>query len=75
MMREYEDLSRVCNFVFDGTNVLDVSGSITVMVSGQAQLSALASKVKPGSIAYVSGWSKAWQLGPDGTTWTQMIGE
>ena len=69
-----EDHDRVTSYVFDGTKVVEVSGSITVMISDDDDLTALASKVKPGTIAYLAGWTQAWQLDTDGTTWAQMIG-
>lgn len=73
-MRPYDDGSRTTNYVFDGTNVLEVMGSVVVMVSSESDLTALAGKVGPGSIAYTSGWQAAWQLGIDDSTWTQFIG-
>ena len=69
-----EDKSRVSSYIFDGTKVVDVTGSITVMISDENDLTALAALVKPGTIAYVAGWTEAWQLDTDGTTWAQMIG-
>jgi hypothetical protein len=73
-MRGYEDTSRTTNYVFDGTDVVEIQGSAVVMVSSESDLTALAGKVGPGSIAYTSGWQAAWQLGIDDSTWTQFIG-
>ena len=68
-----DDKSRVSSFIFDGTKVQEVMGSITVMIEDVNDLTALAALVKPGTIAYVAGWTEAWQMDTDGT-WVQMIG-
>ena len=73
-MIPYDNKDRVSNFVFDGTSVKDMTGSITVMIGDDDELTALAALVKPGTIAYLAGWSEAWQLDTNGETWVQMIG-
>ena len=73
-MKPYEDKSRTTNFVFDGTEIKEVEGSITVMIDDDDDLTALAALAAPGTIAYTAGWQAAWQLGTDGSTWTQFVG-
>jgi len=69
-----EDETKTKAYVFDGTKIKEVSGSITVMIDDDDDLTALAAKCGPGTIAYLVGWTAAWQLGSDGETWTQFIG-
>lgn len=66
--------SRTTGFVYADGKIIDAPGSVTVMVSGAGDLTALAAKVGPGAIAYTAGWQAAWQLGIDGETWSQFIG-
>ena len=73
-MKPYEDPSKFTNYVFDGTSVVEVRGSIVVMISDDDELTDLAAIVKPGAIAYLAGWQQAWQLDTDGSTWVQFIG-
>ena len=47
----------------------------SVLLENEAQLSTLpADMYAPGSMAFLVGMTKAWQLGTDGT-WTLMIGQ
>lgn len=73
-MKPYEDRSKFTNYVFDGTSIVEVAGSIVTMVSGEDELTDLAAVCKPGTIAYKAGWKEAWQLDTDGETWVQFIG-
>ena len=68
-----EERIRVSSFVFDGTTIKDMTGSVTVMVGSSSDLTALTELVKPGAIAYTAGWTYAWQLDVDGSTWVPMI--
>ena len=73
-MTPYDNKERVSAFVFDGTTIKDIQGSITVLIGDDDDLTALAELVQPGTIAYLAGWTEAWQLDVDGATWVQMIG-
>ena len=72
MMRTRANRETISNFIYKDGEVVQVTGSVVVMVSGEGDLTNLAERLEPGSIAYTSGWGEAWQLGLDGTTWTSM---
>jgi len=71
-MREGESSTK--GYVFDGTKIVEVPGSIVIMIEDDDDLTALAAKVGAGTIAYTAGWKAAWQLDTDGETWQQFIG-
>lgn len=73
-MKPYEDPSKFTNYVFDGTGIVEVRGSIVTMIGDEDELEDLAAVVGPGTIAYKAGWLEAWQLDVDGSTWVQFIG-
>lgn len=48
----------------------------SVLIEGEDQLSTLPTDLyEPGSIAYLAGVAKAWQLDTDRTTWKILIGQ
>ena len=61
-------------YSWNGTEIAENPGSITVMISDDDELTGLAEKVGTGTIAYTAGWQNAWQLDLDGETWVQFIG-
>ena len=73
-MRGYEDRGSTTSYIYKDGKVQEAEGSISVMISSSSDLTGLAAKVGVGTIAYTSGWQAAWQLGLDGSTWTQFIG-
>lgn len=62
------------SYNWNGTEIAENTGSITVMVSDESDLEDLAGQVGAGTIAYTAGWQNAWQLDLDGETWVQFIG-
>lgn len=74
MMQPYEDKNRTNSYIYKDGKIYDMSGSITIMVSGNADLAGLAAKVEPGTIAYTAGWQRAWQLDLNGSTWVSIYG-
>lgn len=71
-MREGESSTKA--YVFDGTKIIEVYGSVPILIKDEDHLNALKSKVGPGAVAYKTGWKKAWQLDPDGENWVPFIG-
>jgi len=61
-------------YSWNGTEIAENPGSITVMIGDEDELTNLAEHVGTGTIAYKAGWKEAWQLDTDGETWVQMIG-
>ena len=61
-------------YSWNGTDITETPGAITVMISDETELTDLAAKVGAGTIAYTAGWQNAWQLDLDGETWVQFIG-